>query len=293
MVDDDSMAQAASDSERTETWLETLASAAARFGAGEALAELRNEARELLSEVRRAAAEAAGDAATEPAEPRPNEDETAAAASISEAVAERLDVLSSSLEEVADLLDAGLERLETVEMQLGDPDDSVDARLRSGIESCERRLGGLEQGLRELARSQRGEPRRSPAVVLVVDADWRRRCDLCVALEHQGFYTLAAGDAGAVSRMLRSHAPNAVLACSDVPAPLLDALAGELAADSPAARLVLAPWPATSASLAELAARLPDWTPVTEAHGIAALAATIQDVLIPKIPAAEAPALEQ
>ncbi|HYC55015.1 MAG TPA: hypothetical protein VEL28_08750, partial [Candidatus Binatia bacterium] len=225
------MAQAASDKDKNSSWLDTLATAAAQLGAGQALAELRTQASELVSEVRRAASEAAADVHVA-------EERAAAAGSApSEIPAElsgKIDALTSSLEEVADLLDAGLERLETVEMQLGDPDDSVDARLRSGIESCQRRLGGIEQQMRDLARAAQAAPvARAAIVVLVVDGDCRRRCDLCVTLEHRGLHTLAAGDAAAATHMLRRRHADAILVRSDAGpelAPAIEAAAGEDAA---------------------------------------------------------------
>ncbi|HYB97868.1 MAG TPA: hypothetical protein VEC57_01925 [Candidatus Limnocylindrales bacterium] len=327
------MAQAASDKERSESWLDTLASAASQLGAGEAIAELREQARELMADVRRAAAEMAeageaGDVGTGGENSSAGADESAAShapggtssgaaesaagravgadASAVASLASRLDGLSSSLEEVADLLDAGLERLETVEMQLGDPDDSVDARLRSGIERCEQRLGGIEHRLRELARAaQPTQQRARVPVALVVDTDCRRRCDLCVSLEHEGIHTLASGDAAGAGRML-ARQPDVVLIRHDAPRDLIEIIERDVAllrqGHARAARegegeggalLVLAPWPRGRDLELELRQRFGQPCQiVTDAHGIAALADEIHDRTVLQHRQAPPPAAE-
>src|SRR5205085_5844207 len=56
----------------------------------------------------------------------------------------RIHELRACVSEVADVLEATVERLETIEGQLGDPDQSVEQTLKDSLERCERVLMGIE-----------------------------------------------------------------------------------------------------------------------------------------------------
>jgi CheY-like chemotaxis protein len=125
----------------------------------------------------------------------------------------RLERLRACVDEVADLVDAGLERLETLEMQLGEPGAGVEAVLASAMERCERLLDGIDHRLHlHGERTSPGEEQSVSAVrVLVVMADSARRAGWCVALERLGIASMAAPDAHLAQRRLAEEAVDAVL----------------------------------------------------------------------------------
>lgn len=127
----------------------------------------------------------------------------------------RLHELKACVDEVADLLEGGLERLETLEMQLGDPDDDVDARLSAGVAECRDILAGIEGRLAQASRSESPMPMGD---VLVVDDDCDRRCRLCLTLEREGFAVSAAVDADSAARLLAKRPISAAIVSARIAA---------------------------------------------------------------------------
>ncbi len=223
--------------ERAETWIEVLSNVVAGLRSNETLSELAVQAREALAELRAQGSAAAGDeddseaaageeAAADDAEVAGAVDEDSAFDP--DALAAKLDVLSASVEEMTDLLDAGLERLETLEMQLGDPDENADGQVAGTVQRCESRLAAIEHRLGAFASTLRdaaAQPDRRPGdgwnraaeraagplLVLVVDGDSARRCGLCVALEHQGLHCSAVADVAGAAPRLAMQRPDAIL----------------------------------------------------------------------------------
>lgn len=211
-----------------ERILAALGSAAAGLGARETLTELGDRARGVVEELSRhararreaAAAAANSEASNASSKAGPT---TTAAASVSDRFGEasaslplhrRLDELRACVGEVADVLEATVERLETIEGQLGDPDAGAQKMLGEGIERCERVLMGIEHRVhRELASKARPRTEGSAAMryqtVLVVADSSANRARLCLSLERQGLRTVAAsGFAGACR--VAGQAPAAV-----------------------------------------------------------------------------------
>jgi len=129
----------------------------------------------------------------------------------------RLNELRACVGEVADVLEATVERLETVELQLGDPDASIERQLAEGILRCERVLMGIEhrvvlaveEGVPEAPR--RTQRRGDVPTVLVVAHSSRRRAHLCLALERQGLRALAAADLALAVGMAVRRRPSVAL----------------------------------------------------------------------------------
>jgi len=125
----------------------------------------------------------------------------------------RIERLRACVDEVADLVDAGLERLETLEMQLGEPGAGVEADLAGAMERCERLLDGIDHRL-DLSVQRTSPGARGPAAplrVLVVMASSARRADWCVALEREGMHAVAAPDQRIAQGRLAEEAVDAVL----------------------------------------------------------------------------------
>jgi hypothetical protein len=218
---------------------------AAGSGTREAVAELGDRARAVVEELARHARErreAAAARAAEPSSVPPSPERTA-----DEAMAvlpQRLSEIRAHMGEVADVLEATIERLETVEHQLGDPDENVERQLAQGIARCERVLMGIEYRVESKAREGYGfrEPDRRPGssfrdthprpgysdlpenaarkvapprppgpLVLVMSSSSRRRGDLCVAIEYQGLAAVAAHDLASALRAFARSAPAVAL----------------------------------------------------------------------------------
>ncbi len=160
------------------------------------LTELGERARVIVEELARKAAErreTSAATADEPVGP-------AATADVA-GLGRRLGELRACVGEVADVLEATVERLETVEHQLGDPDENLEHELRDGLERCERVLMGIELRVERASAAAsppdpaQEQPRPVGApVVLVVAPSSERRARLCLALEHHGLRALAACD---------------------------------------------------------------------------------------------------
>jgi exonuclease VII small subunit len=130
---------------------------------------------------------------------------------------QRLSELRACVGEVADVLEATVERLETVELQLGDPDASIERHLCDSIERCERVLHGIEHRVvlaaapdaREQARPVE-RPCDLPTVLVVAESS-RRRAHLCLALERQGLRSLAAASLALAVRVSARRSPSVAL----------------------------------------------------------------------------------
>lgn len=262
-----------------ERLLRVLRDAAEDFGANETLSGLGDRARSLVEEaVRGATAASAG--------PAPGEGASRPDPSSPHGLDHRLDELRSCVDEVADLLDAGLERLETLEMQLGDPDDGVERLLAEGIARCERVLGGVEHRILGIERGlapaddragRERLPQPCPSRVLVLAASSARRAELCLDLERQGLRTMGAPDLTLALRWTERFAPDAALVDAAGAGELLDAWA-DLAARGllPAAAVLLAP-DHPREDRREIEARGLAW--IEEQHGPAATTASLRRLL--------------
>jgi len=175
----------------------------------EALAEISQRARGIVEELARHTranrGEAPGADANRPAGGqawrRGTDGDRSAEQAPTPELHQRLSELRACVGEVADVLEATVERLETVELQLGDPDAGIEKQLGDGIGRCERVLMGIEH--RILARDRHdastriesaAERRNELTSVLVLAQSSRRRADLCLALERQGLRAFAASD---------------------------------------------------------------------------------------------------
>jgi len=293
------------ETERTESWIEVLASVVAGLRSSQGLSELAAQAREALAELRSQAGGGPGTGRDRDevvdqdvdAAGTDGEESVAGLARDPDALAVRLDGLSASLEEISDLLDAGLERLETVEIQLGDPDENVDAQVSEAVARCESHLAGIEHRLGAAVSDLRavgadsGRPAaqgrsRMPAgaqtelLVLVVDADSERRCARCVALEHQGLRCLAAADAGAAALRFVAQRPGAILIDIDTAPGAVAVLAAALEASDPALPaatpvLVMSQKRLGRSRAAVVAEVFGAWPLVFDTEGAAALAAAV------------------
>lgn len=286
--------------ERAESWVEVLSGAVSALRSNEKLVEMVSQARHALAELRAQAEPGGPDERAGKEAPRAaGEGSAAGPAPASEAgleqerdaLASRLDALSASIGELTDLLDGGLERLETVEMQLGDPDDSVDAHVAAGVERCQSRLAAVEHRLGAMASTLRAdETRRSSRGaglcgehalrVLLIDINSRRRCDLCVALERQGFHCSAVADVGGAGARLALIRPDAILVPVDTDpeetAALVELLAAFSSTTMPApATLVVTPQPLGRAGASAAAEAFGSWPIVCASEGAAALAAAV------------------
>jgi len=193
----------------------------------ETLTELGNRARAVVEELARHARARRDDAGAGAAPPqRPAEQRMTADGSPLAQLHRRLDELRACVAEVIDVLGATAERLETVELQLGDPDAGGARRLVEGIERCERVLMGIEHRVamamerRVRTAGERGARPREGAealTVLVVTASSSRRAHLCLALERQGLATLAAADVAMAVKMAARLAPSVALVALDGP----------------------------------------------------------------------------
>ncbi len=187
--------------------------------ARETLVELGDRARAVVEELARHARERREADASRAAEVPPVE----AARPADEAVAglpQRLGEIRAYMGEVADVLEATIERLETVEHQLGDPDQSVERQLADGIARCERVLMGIEHRVDVSLPAERppagmrlaAVPDQGPVgSVLVFSRSSRRRAGLCVAVEHHGLQTVAASDFASALRAASRAMPRAAL----------------------------------------------------------------------------------
>lgn len=212
-----------------ERLLKALRSAAVDPGTRETLTELGDRARGIVEELSRRARKAResaspATAATEaPAPGRSGRAASAEAADPPPALHRRLDELRACVDEVADVLGATVERLETMERQLGDPDAGIERQLADGIERCERvlmgidhrvlRLGGDSVATQSAAESPASDSQRR--TVLVVCASSSRRAALCVALERQGLRSLASTGLGPALRTFAVSRPAAALLVLD------------------------------------------------------------------------------
>lgn len=132
----------------------------------------------------------------------------------------RLGELRACVGQVADVLEGAVERLETVESQLGDPEAGVEEQLRLGISRCEDLLLGIEHRVLRSAgadesgaagpQHEAGNPR-EPVSVLVVSSGSRRRARLCLALEGQGLRVLAATDLRSARNLADRHRADVAL----------------------------------------------------------------------------------
>ena len=199
-----------------ERLFEALRSAASDANTRETLRELGDRARGVVEDLARnarsraAAAEARASAEAENArrEREAARGEGAGAtqgAFVPPELSRRIEELRGCVSEVADTLEATVERLETIECQLGDPAEHVDAKLARGLEHCEQVLRGIEYRVDSVASRPTSdapelEPASSRACVLVVAAASALRAGLCVALEKQGLRCLAATDLVAARR---------------------------------------------------------------------------------------------
>jgi hypothetical protein len=190
--------------------------------AREALAELGDRARSVVEELARHARERREAAAARAAE-APSA--SAMPASPSEeamtTLPQRLGEIRAYMGEVADVLEATIERLETVEQQLGDPDENIERQLAEGIARCERvlmgiehRVGGAVTGDHSPAAVRAVAP--APAVpeagpVLVLSRSSRRRAELCIAVERQGLFAVAAHDLASALRTAARTLPRVAL----------------------------------------------------------------------------------
>jgi hypothetical protein len=251
--------------------------------AREALAELGDRARSVVEELARHARERREAAAARAAEPpssspfpaRPAEEAMAT-------LPQRLGEIRAYMGEVADVLEATIERLETVEQQLGDPDENIERQLAEGIARCERVLMGIEH---RVGAAGTGDPAPvgavraappAPAVsdagpVLVLSRSSRRRAELCLAVERQGLFAVAAHDLASALRTAARTLPRVAL---------LD-LAGSAAERACA----LEEWkdyeergvlpPAAAIGTAEAGGSREGFEIVWEEHGAAAMAAVL------------------
>jgi hypothetical protein len=214
-----------------ERLIKAIGDAASDVSAREALAELGDRARgivELLARSAKARAAgassasragssraAAGAAATEEARARHSR-ERFADDPVPPNLHRRLDELRACVGEVADVLEATVERLGTIEDQLGDPEEAVERQLADGIERCERVLMGIEHRVFGPAASL-PEPDANvaaappPLDVLVVSPSSATRARLCLALEKQGLRAHAATGSAMAVRLAGRVAPGAAL----------------------------------------------------------------------------------
>ena len=188
--------------------LQALQRAAGESGTRESLMELGGRARGLVEELGRRAREQAAEAARRTAadssarEAQTNQEirrEAAGPGARDGALASvhrGLEQTRSMVAEVADVLEAAVERLSTLESQLGEPGRSVEAAAREGIARCEALLGGLGYRLdRGAAAARPSGPDATAATgghVLVVGERSASRAAACLLLEHQGMRTMAA-----------------------------------------------------------------------------------------------------
>jgi hypothetical protein len=186
--------------------------------AREAIVELGDRARAVVEELARHARErreaAAARAANQQAAPA-SPDRAGPGTGDASAMAllpQRLGEIRAYMGEVADVLEATIERLETVENQLGDPDENIERQLADGIARCERVLMGIEHRVDVTSPAARAASSAQPVTaapqggpVLVVSRSSRRRGELCIAVEHEGLQAVAAHDlASALRAALRA-----------------------------------------------------------------------------------------
>lgn len=262
----------------------------------EALGELADRARRIVEELARSArgrmqtaGEGAGARPVAPEDPSvaawnaPGSGGAAADQGPFPSLHRRLEELRTCVGEVADVLEATVERLETVELQLGDPDVAVERKLADGIERCQQVLMGIEHRVRPASAAQVREataqaPGEQPAVtVLVVAASSHRRAQLCIALEKHGLRTLAASDPAAAWRIVSLAAPPIALLVLEGPrdarADLLDEWKQSQARGMLPAAAVLESGdddPADEIDAASFA-----FATIRENHGAAAMAASL------------------
>lgn len=194
-----------------------LADVATDAGARERLGALRERAQGVVEEIARASISLSESTAAANS-PRPSAQTSAGEgpSELPELIPERLHELRACVEAVGDVLGAAVERLETIEEQLGDPDGTRERLLVASLERCEHVLQGIEWmvGQRRSASAADGAPTAEPTIrVLVVSASSRERAQLCLALEHHGLTTVAALDQESAMESARRHRPEvAVLA---------------------------------------------------------------------------------
>jgi len=294
--------------ERAESWVEILSGAVSTLRSNDKLMDMLTQARHALAELRAQRGTDEADEASweggEAASAATGAEETVSEQEHFEqqrdALTSRLDALSASIGELTDLLDGGLERLETVEIQLGDPDESIDAQLAAGVERCQSRLAAVEHRLGAVAsmlheEAAKGAPaaagakRRDDSLrVQVVDGCSRRRCDLCVELEHQGLMSFAVADVAGAAARLALIQPHAILVPADTDPDEIAALAELLEAFGStampaAATLVLTPQPLGPAALSAAAEVFGAWPIFCASEGAAALAAAVVAAARPQV----------
>ncbi|HEY2775546.1 MAG TPA: hypothetical protein VGK20_16010 [Candidatus Binatia bacterium] len=186
----------------------------------EALAKLAGRARRLVEELARSATRRAGPRAEPPVSSSTVTEERQSVPDRSSAaeeagLARRLRELGSRLGEVADVLDATVERLETIESQLGSPDVAVEHKLADGIHRCERLLLGIDHRVRMREPLLEQKPAPAAQTVLVVASDSEVRARLCLALERQGLAVRAATCGAAARRVAASTAAACALVIPD------------------------------------------------------------------------------
>jgi hypothetical protein len=201
---------------------ESLLGAAGSAEAREALARLGERARSIVEQLARSASdrdarsasyrEAFPGSAGVPEDAIRAADSKAKGSMLDAAMPElhrRLGELRACIGEVSDVLEATVERLETVEAQLGDADEQVERTIADGIARCEHMIAGIEHRVSRVHAVEKDracEDLRASAqafrTVIVVAGPSRLRAGLCVALERQGLLALAALDAIGARRAL-------------------------------------------------------------------------------------------
>lgn len=208
-----------------ERLFRALGSAAVDASTRETLTQLGDRARGVVEELARAAraraeSASASTAASSPAgESEPHRESSAeefpAGAEATE-LYQRLHELRACLGEVTDVLEGTVERLETVERQLGEAEDGPERNLHQGMERCERVLLGIEHWVARTCAAKDSKTTDSsgwsdlPTVLLVARSS-KQRARLCVALERQGLRVHAAIDMAGARRAVAMKSPNVAL----------------------------------------------------------------------------------
>jgi CheY-like chemotaxis protein len=202
---------------RSERLVDALRRAATDAASRETLRELGERARGIVEELSRNArnrAAAADEARTTASAHRDPGDRPARGPGagggqeqVPPELFRRILELKGGVTELSDALTAVLERLETVEEQLGEPGTSLELRVDRGLERCEQLLSGLAHRLDRSAAAakERGETvsRECAGPVLVVASSSGVRAALCEGLESQGLRCVAAKD---MPSAFRAHA---------------------------------------------------------------------------------------
>ncbi len=301
----------------TERLLEALRNAATDLGGSDALSELGDRARGIVADLAKSARRGADSVRPAQRTSSPStgpRDADPSPGGRSEDLPRRIHELRACVGEVADVLEATVERLETIESQLGDADMSVEQGLRDGIERCERVLMGIEHRVcaadrgaggdggqhgedgdhgddpgREISgptgRSDAGgasAARRGGRVptILVVAQQSRRRAELCIALEKQGLRTLAATNLMVALDVAARRNPDGALVVLDGPRESSAFLLEEWKDCEDSGRLpAAAVLHAGDEYRAGESVSTQEWISVKEEHGAAAMAAQLKTLM--------------